>query len=129
MSQIADITRQTNAATQDTTTSVSYLAELAEQLRASVATFRLPEQIAEAAGLLQQAALYGGSATDFPQLGEGDWGNIGGMQYPALPAGPSIATGMAGAATGYEQNGYDQQNGYGQNGFSQNGFGQNGFGQ
>jgi methyl-accepting chemotaxis protein len=51
MSRIADIARQTNAATQDATISVSYLAELAEQLRASVATFRLPEQIAESVGI------------------------------------------------------------------------------
>ena len=54
MSQIAEIALQTNAATQDASQSVSYLADLAEQLRASVATFRLPERIAEQAGLPAQ---------------------------------------------------------------------------
>jgi methyl-accepting chemotaxis protein len=51
MGRIAEIARQTNAATQDATISVSYLAELAEQLRASVATFRLPQQLAESVGI------------------------------------------------------------------------------
>jgi methyl-accepting chemotaxis protein len=44
MNRIADLTRQTNATMQETTTSVSYLAELADQLRASVAAFKLPTQ-------------------------------------------------------------------------------------
>jgi hypothetical protein len=70
MSQIAEIARQTNAATQDASQSVSYLADLAEQLRASVATFRLPEQIAEQAGLPQQAQAPFGA----PQLGSGGSG-------------------------------------------------------
>jgi methyl-accepting chemotaxis protein len=86
MGQIAEITRQTNTATQDTTTSVSYLAELAEQLRASVATFRLPDQIAEAAGLMapqSQAYLLGGA--QIPSLGAPEWS--GGLDVlPALPA-------------------------------------------
>jgi uncharacterized phage infection (PIP) family protein YhgE len=45
MNQISDITRQTSAASQDAAASVNYLAELAEQLRASVAQFRLPERV------------------------------------------------------------------------------------
>lgn len=44
MGQISEITRQTNTGTQEAAMSVSYLAELADQLRASVATFRLPER-------------------------------------------------------------------------------------
>lgn len=44
MSQISDVTRQTNVGVQDAAVSVSYLAELAEQLRASVSTFRLPDR-------------------------------------------------------------------------------------
>lgn len=44
MSEISEITRQTNAGTQEASISVSYLAELADQLRASVSTFRLPER-------------------------------------------------------------------------------------
>src|SRR5262249_19942919 len=70
MSQIAEIARQTNAATQDASQSVSYLADLAEQLRASVATFRLPERIAEQAGLPQQAE----APFVAPQLGSGGSG-------------------------------------------------------
>jgi len=51
MGQIAEVTNQTNSATQGTTSQVSYLAELAEQLRASVATFRLSDSVAEAVDL------------------------------------------------------------------------------
>jgi twitching motility protein PilJ len=47
MGQISEITRQTNAGTQEAAMSVSYLAELADQLRASVSTFRLPDQANE----------------------------------------------------------------------------------
>ncbi|HEV2580844.1 MAG TPA: methyl-accepting chemotaxis protein, partial [Ktedonobacteraceae bacterium] len=44
MGQISEITQQTNVGTQEASMSVSYLAELADQLRASVSTFRLPER-------------------------------------------------------------------------------------
>jgi methyl-accepting chemotaxis protein len=44
MGQISEITQQTNIGTQEASMSVSYLAELADQLRASVSTFRLPER-------------------------------------------------------------------------------------
>jgi methyl-accepting chemotaxis protein len=86
MTRIADIARQTNAATQDTTAAVSYLAELAEQLRASVATFRLPEQALQSQpALLPQAGEMGG-ALNLPNLG-GEWAeNPNG--YPALPPAP-----------------------------------------
>src|SRR5947207_7694514 len=47
MGQISEITRQTNAGTQEAAMSVSYLAELADQLRASVSTFRLPDHANE----------------------------------------------------------------------------------
>ena len=43
MSQISEIAQQTNIGTQEASMSVSYLAELADQMRASVSTFRLPE--------------------------------------------------------------------------------------
>ncbi len=110
MSQIAEITRQTNTATQDTTTSISYLAELAEQLRASVATFRLPDQIAEAAGLVappSQAYLPGD--VRMPSLGAPDWSG-GYDALPALPEPPALGVpsggrpsefGMGGAYGGY----------------------------
>ncbi len=44
MGEISEVTRQTNSGTQEASLSVSYLAELADQLRASVSTFRLPER-------------------------------------------------------------------------------------
>jgi len=47
MSRISEITRQTDAGTQEAAVSVSYLAELSEQLRASVSTFRLPDRANE----------------------------------------------------------------------------------
>jgi hypothetical protein len=55
MSQIAEITLQTNAAKLDASQSVSYLADLAQQLRASVATFLVPERDAEQARMVDQA--------------------------------------------------------------------------
>src|SRR5579885_1810588 len=47
MNQILEITRQTTSVSQDTAQNVNYLSDLADQLRASVATFRLPEKQAE----------------------------------------------------------------------------------
>jgi len=47
MGQISEITRQANAGAQEAAMSVSYLSELADQLRASVSTFRLPERTNE----------------------------------------------------------------------------------
>ncbi|HZS78246.1 MAG TPA: methyl-accepting chemotaxis protein [Ktedonobacteraceae bacterium] len=47
MGEISEITRQTNNGMQESAMSVSYLAELADQLRTSVSTFRLPEQANE----------------------------------------------------------------------------------
>ena len=44
MGDISEITRQTNAGTQEAAMSVSYLSELVDQLRGSVSTFRLPER-------------------------------------------------------------------------------------
>ncbi len=45
MNRIAELTRQTNTMMQDTATNVSFLADLADQLRASVSTFRLPANL------------------------------------------------------------------------------------
>jgi methyl-accepting chemotaxis protein len=47
MTEISEITHRTNAGTQEAAMSVSYLAELSDQLRASVSTFRLPERVSE----------------------------------------------------------------------------------
>jgi methyl-accepting chemotaxis protein len=85
--RISEITRQTNAATQDAASSVSYLAELAEQLRASVAAFRLPDQAAEgyAAVPSQQDDNAFPPMLNLPNLGAASWNAQGGFPLPALP--------------------------------------------
>jgi methyl-accepting chemotaxis protein len=42
MTEVSSVTQQTTEGTQQTAERVSYLARLAEQLRASVSAFRLP---------------------------------------------------------------------------------------
>ncbi len=154
MNQIAEVTRQTNTITQDTMAAVSYLANLAEQLRASVATFRLPEHIAEAAGLQARPELPPSSmqprpelrqtSDALPQLGAPGWSpSI--QEYPALPAGPLSASYAPGASSfdigaydatwteGHPDSGASSQqgyspNGYGQQRYSQQEYGANGYG-
>src|SRR5947209_7042765 len=65
MGQISEITRQTNTGTQEASMSVSYLAELADQLRTSVSTFRLPERANEMVDVYP-------SMTGVPALPAGD---------------------------------------------------------
>src|SRR5207244_5993349 len=69
MGQISEITRQTNAGTQEAAMSVSYLAELADQLRASVSTFRLPDHANEMVDVFPSMAsvpaLLGGSSDQY----------------------------------------------------------------
>lgn len=85
MNRISEITRQTNATMQDTAANVSYLAELADQLRASVAAFRLPRQYQQAMGPARP------QGNQRPMLGApgmggmpGGYGNGQGQgQYPA----------------------------------------------
>jgi methyl-accepting chemotaxis protein len=48
MSDIADVTQQTAAGTKQATASIGNLAELADRLRSSVSTFKLPSQYAMA---------------------------------------------------------------------------------
>jgi len=71
MGQISEITRQTNAGTQEAAMSVSYLAELVDQLRASVSTFRLPDQANEMVDIFPSMtsvpALPGGSSDQYYQ--------------------------------------------------------------
>lgn len=69
MSQISEITRQTDAGTQDAAVSVSYLADLAEQLRSSVSTFRLPDRANEVSGPFS-------SMTSISEFSEGGEGNL-----------------------------------------------------
>src|SRR5436305_7275223 len=71
MGQISEITRQTNAGTQEAAMSVSYLAELADQLRASVSTFRLPDHADEMVDVFPSMAsvpaLPGGASDQYYQ--------------------------------------------------------------
>jgi methyl-accepting chemotaxis protein len=82
MMQISDITRQTNVIVQEAAASVAYLAELAEQLRASVATFRLPDTQAQ---LSLGAGAEGQPLMDMPELDGGNTWSGDGQSQP-LPA-------------------------------------------
>jgi hypothetical protein len=118
---------------------VSYLANLSEQLRASVATFRLPEHIAEAAGLQARPEMPPQSSAALPQLGAPAWSpSI--QEYPALPAGPLSASYAPGPnafdigaydatwTEGQPDSGNPGQQGYGQNGYGQQRYSQQEYG-
>jgi len=138
MGQISAVTRETNATTQDTMTAVTYLAELAEQLRASVAAFRLPEQMAEAAGL-PQGLEPPMSPAQVSQQGHASW-VPGPDAFPALPAGP-ISASYVPQRNAFDIGAYDatwseapqpESYGYppqGQPMYDQTGYGQNPYGQ
>jgi methyl-accepting chemotaxis protein len=94
MGQISDITRQTNIGTQEAAASVSYLAELTEQLRASVSTFRLPDRGNDAMGgfpgMTSVSELQGGNGNQFfpPSLGPGqdnNWARDYSGNFPPFP--------------------------------------------
>lgn len=92
MGQISEITRQTNTGTQEAAMSVSYLAELADQLRASVATFRLPERANEMVDVFPSMsgvpALPGGNSGQFYQQEMGmnnDWNQGFSGDFLSLP--------------------------------------------
>jgi methyl-accepting chemotaxis protein len=92
MGRISEITRQTDAGTQEAAVSVSYLAELAEQLRASVSTFRLPDRNNEMGGSFSNVT----SVTELPEpagfapaasgpMMDNDWGQGFSGNFPPLP--------------------------------------------
>ncbi|HEX6108153.1 MAG TPA: methyl-accepting chemotaxis protein [Ktedonobacteraceae bacterium] len=94
MGQISEITRQTNAGTQEAAMSVSYLSELADQLRASVSTFRLPDHANEMVdvfpGMAGVPALPGGNADQYYQqdMGMGmqnEWNQGFSSDFLSLP--------------------------------------------
>jgi len=94
MGQISEITRQTNAGTQEAAMSVSYLAELADQLRASVSTFRLPDHANEMVDVFPSMAgvpaLSGGNADQYYQqdMGMGmqnEWNQGFSSDFLSLP--------------------------------------------
>lgn len=139
MNQISEITRQTTMASQDAAASVSYLAELADQLRSSVATFRLPEQQAADAMAMPEGAfppLLNTSNMD--QFDPNAWllpGNEdqGMPNLPALPAytggqqqmpGPMGGPSRFNGQQGYANPAYNGQQSYnGQQGYPQQGQG------
>ncbi len=92
MGQISEITRQTNIGTQEAASSVSYLAELSDQLRASVATFHLPDHGNEGAfaGLTSITELPHGNANQMlpSALGLGaetEWNQNFPSNFPPAP--------------------------------------------
>src|SRR5262249_38709390 len=112
VTRIAEIARQTNGATQDTTSAVSYLAELAEQLRASVATFRLPEQATQGPAMLPQPDGQYPSTRDLsslPNLGITPWADQSAAvpALPALPAPLGQMPNLGAPANGFDLGGFD----------------------
>lgn len=121
MSRISDITRQTNDGTQEAAISVSYLAELAEQLRASVSTFRLPDRVNEAVSsfspMTAVTELPNGNGNQMvPSLNSGmesEWGQGFSGSFPPLPE-----PGNSGALVALSSRSAGQYNFNGQQDFS-----------
>lgn len=128
MSRILELTRQTDAGTQEATVSVSYLADLSEQLRASVSTFRLPDRVSEAASGFSVTELSDGNLNQNfgqPLLSgmDEDWGGQGySGNFPPLPE-PGNTGAMVALASRSGQYAYNNQPDFAQ-GF---GNGQNSF--
>jgi len=92
MGEISETTRQTNIGTQEASMSVSYLAELADQLRASVSTFRLPERANQMVDVFPEMnpmqALSGGNGDQFYQQDmamNNDWNSGFSSDFLSLP--------------------------------------------
>jgi len=98
MAQISDVIRQTDAGTQEAAVSVSYLAELSEQLRSSVSTFRLPDRGNDAANsfshltsITEMPDSNGGPMfppalnSGMPAMNANDWGQGFAGNFPPLP--------------------------------------------
>jgi len=143
MGQISEITRQTNFGTQEAAASVSYLAELAEQLRSSVSTFRLPDRGNELLGSLPGSA----SVTEMghdnnnqfypPALPSGvgnsgggnEWGQSFSGSFPPLPEPGNSSDSLVALSSrnGSGQYSFNNQQDFGnQSGFSQQPFGNQG---
>ena len=124
MGQISEITRQTDAGTQEAAASVSYLAELADQLRASVSTFRLPERNNEVMdlfpGMSPMNTLPEGNA-DLAGVGAGmdmEWAQSFSMNFAPL-AEPGHSGSVTALTTRAGQSPFDNPQGFG----NQMGFG------
>jgi len=143
MGQISEITRQTNFGTQEAAASVSYLAELAEQLRSSVSTFRLPDRGNELLGSLPGST----SVTEMghdnnnqfypPALPSGvgnsgggnEWGQSFSGSFPPLPEPGNSSDSLVALSSrnGSGQYSFNNQQDFGsQSGFSQQPFGNQG---
>ncbi len=127
MGQISEITRQTNSGAQESATSVSYLAELSDQLRASVSTFRLPERADEPSGLLPGMASMGALPSGdhgFPPLAapgmDNGWGTNFSTNFPPLPEPDNSGSLVALSPSGGQFSFGNQANGLGSFGNSQN---------
>jgi methyl-accepting chemotaxis protein len=103
MGQISEITRQTNTGTQEAAMSVSYLAELADQLRASVSTFRLPDRANEMVDVFPSMAgvpaLPGGNVDQYYQqdMGMNDWNQGFSSDFLSLPQPQGQGSGNSGS--------------------------------
>ena len=140
MGQISEITRQTNFGTQEAAASVTYLAELAEQLRSSVSTFRLPDRsndmLGSLPGMTSVTELGNGNGNQFypPALPSGagnigngnEWGQGFSNNFPPLPV-PGNSSGSLVAMTTRNGNGQFGMNNQ-QDFASQAGFGLQPFG-
>src|SRR5258706_7851890 len=135
MSQISEITRQTNIGTQEAAGSVSYLAELSDQLRASVSTFRLPDRGDNSGAFAQLSSVaefHGGNDSQFfPSAlssgGDGDWNQNFGGNFPPLPepgsSGSLVALSARSGSFNYNDQDFGQQAFTSQPGFETPDFG------
>ena len=133
MGQISDITRQTNIGTQEAAASVSYLAELTEQLRASVSTFRLPDRGNDVMGafppMTSVAELQGGNGSQFfpPALGlgaESNWARDYAGNFPPLPEPGKSSGSLVALSSRNGQFSFNNQQDFNQSSFGQSqGFG------
>ncbi len=122
MAQISEVIRQTDAGTQEAAVSVSYLAELSEQLRASVSTFRLPDRGNEATSTFSSLT----SITEMgdangqmftPALNSGlqqmdDWGQSFAGNFPPLPE-PGNSGSLVALSSRSNQYAFDNQQDFG----------------
>lgn len=131
MGQISEITRQTNIGTQEAAGSVGYLAELSDQLRASVSTFHLPDRANDMGGaypgMNSVAELAFGNGSQFyqPALNPGsadrDWNqNFAGNFQPLAEPGNSGS--LVALSAGNGQFAFNNQQDYGQAAFNNQGY-------
>ncbi len=134
MGQISEITRQTNFGTQEAAASVTYLAELADQLRSSVSTFRLPDRgndtLGSFPGMTSVTELGNGNQFYPPALPSGagsgnEWGQSFSGNFPPLPERGNSSGSLVAMTTrnGSGQFGNNQQDFASQSGFSSQPFG------